>query len=85
MPVIPADRHVLVLYDGRHSDAILGLLAQGFGRKEVAGALEISEATVKFHLTNIFAKLEVHDWHTAVEVAKARRLIGLPAATNRPL
>jgi two-component system, NarL family, response regulator YdfI len=36
---------------------VLRMLAEGLGNKEIAGRLEISEHTVKFHLGSIFAKL----------------------------
>lgn len=38
---------------------VLELLAEGLSNKKIAGELFISEHTVKFHLTSIFAKLDV--------------------------
>lgn len=40
---------------------IIPLVAQGLRNKEIASRLLISEATVRHHLTSIFAKLEVED------------------------
>jgi DNA-binding NarL/FixJ family response regulator len=40
---------------------IIGLLAEGLKNKEIAERLFISPATVRHHLTTIFAKLEVTD------------------------
>jgi len=40
---------------------ILRQLAQGKNNKEIAGAMQISEGTVKNHLTTIFDKLNVED------------------------
>jgi DNA-binding NarL/FixJ family response regulator len=38
---------------------ILGLVAQGYSNIRVAGLLWVTEQTVKFHLSNIYRKLEV--------------------------
>ncbi|MFJ9781126.1 response regulator [Amycolatopsis sp. NPDC101161] len=59
---------------GRERD-ILRQLAQGLGNKEIARALFISEATVKTHLSRIYAKLEVDTRAGAVAVAKEQRLL----------
>jgi len=40
--------------------------------KEISARLGISEATVKFHLKNIFNKLGVHDRHLVAEGATPR-------------
>ncbi|HXI56949.1 MAG TPA: response regulator transcription factor [Polyangia bacterium] len=41
--------------------AVLRELARGASNKEIGVALSIAEGTVKNHVTNIFAKLGVHD------------------------
>ncbi len=38
---------------------VIGLLAKGLRTKEIARALGLSEATIKFHVTHIFEKLGV--------------------------
>jgi len=38
---------------------VLGLLAKGLANKQIAVALEISEHTVKFHVSSIYTKLNV--------------------------
>jgi DNA-binding NarL/FixJ family response regulator len=36
---------------------VLAMLAEGLGNKEIARQLDISDNTVKFHLSSIFGKL----------------------------
>jgi LuxR family maltose regulon positive regulatory protein len=55
---------------------IVDLLAQAFSNKSIARALNISSGTVKWHLKNIFAKLEVGSREAAVIKARNLRLIG---------
>jgi len=56
---------------------ILRLMASGAANKEIAGALYISENTVKTHISNLFQKLGVRDRTEAVTRALARGLISL--------
>ena len=53
---------------------VLTLLAQGASNKTIAQTLIISEHTVKFHLSAIFAKLDVS---TRTEAAIAGARLGL--------
>jgi ATP/maltotriose-dependent transcriptional regulator MalT len=46
--------------------AVLALVADGLGNREIAHALDISEHTVKFHLASIFGKLAVSSRTEAV-------------------
>ncbi len=52
--------------------AILKLVAEGHPNKQVAWRLQVSTDTVKAHLKNIFAKLDVSDRTQAVIVAARR-------------
>lgn len=54
------------------------LLAQGEANKEIASILGVSEETVKTHVRNILAKLQVRDRTEAVTVALRRGIIRLP-------
>jgi DNA-binding NarL/FixJ family response regulator len=54
---------------------VLRLLAEGFANKEIARRLVISEKTVKTHVSNILAKLDVADRTQAALAAVRRRLV----------
>ncbi|MGN5630894.1 response regulator [Streptomyces sp. AC154] len=55
---------------------VLGLVARGTSNREIAAVLFISEATVKTHLTHVFAKLGAKDRAAAVAVAYDRGILG---------
>lgn len=54
---------------------VLELLSNGLGNKEMARELLVSEATVKSHLSHIYAKLGVDTRAGAVAAAIERRII----------
>ena len=56
---------------------VLELVATGKSNREIAAALEITEATVKGHMTNILGKLGVTDRTQAVITALRRGLVHL--------
>lgn len=56
---------------------VLHLIVQGKSNKEVASALDITEATVKGHVTNILGKLGVTDRTQAVITALKRGIVHL--------
>jgi DNA-binding NarL/FixJ family response regulator len=55
---------------------VLGLIAAGRSNREIAAALFVSEATVKTHVNNIFAKTGVRDRAQAVRYAFQHGLAG---------
>ncbi|MFC9844770.1 response regulator [Streptomyces sp. NPDC060223] len=55
---------------------VLALVAKGTSNHEIARVLFISEATVKTHLTHLYAKLGVKDRAAAVAVAYDRGILG---------
>ncbi|WP_328553309.1 response regulator transcription factor [Streptomyces sp. NBC_00358] len=55
---------------------VLGLVAKGTSNREIARVLFISEATVKTHLTHLYAKLGVKDRAAAVATAYDRGILG---------
>lgn len=59
---------------------VLALVARGTSNREIARELFISEATVKTHLTHLYAKLGVRDRAAAVAVAYQRGILGRPGA-----
>lgn len=54
---------------------VLGLLARGLQNKEIAGELNITERTVKFHLSAIYAKLGAGNRTEAVTIALQQGLV----------
>ena len=56
---------------------VLQLMAGGSANKNIAGALSISESTVKTHIANIFQKLDVNHRTEAVTHALQRGIIKL--------
>jgi DNA-binding NarL/FixJ family response regulator len=54
---------------------VLRLMAGGYANKEIADALEVTERTVKNHVSSVLAKLGVRDRTRAVLKALERRLL----------
>ncbi|MFJ7997706.1 response regulator [Streptomyces sp. NPDC096310] len=55
---------------------VLGWVARGTSNRRIAAELFISEATVKTHLTHLYAKLGVKDRAAAVAVGYDRGILG---------
>ncbi|MEU6200196.1 response regulator transcription factor [Streptomyces sp. NPDC047061] len=55
---------------------VLALVARGTSNREIARELFISEATVKTHLTHLYAKLGVNDRAAAVATGYQRGILG---------
>lgn len=54
---------------------VLVLLAQGAANREIAERLVITEGTVKNHVSNILAKLQVENRTQAADIARKRGLV----------
>ncbi|MGW4468561.1 response regulator [Nonomuraea sp. NPDC004354] len=54
----------------RREREILGLIAQGMANQDIAGALTLAERTVKTHVSNILAKLQVSSRTQAALLAR---------------
>lgn len=63
---------------------IVRLIVEGASNKEVASSLNISERTVKGHLSNVFQKLGVADRLKLVLFVRAGKVSGPPAQGRRP-
>jgi DNA-binding NarL/FixJ family response regulator len=58
---------------------VLRLIVGGKRNKEIAGTLDISEGTVKIHVSAILAKLGVFDRTEAVAAALQKGIVQLPS------
>jgi DNA-binding NarL/FixJ family response regulator len=63
------------LLSARESE-VLQLIAEAFSNAQIAAKLQITEATVKRHLTNIYAKLNAVSRVDAIKKATGAKLIG---------
>jgi NarL family two-component system response regulator YdfI len=61
--------------------AVLRSLGEGHSNKEIARSLWLAEQTVKFHLTNIYRKLDVSSRTEAVHWAYQHGLLEAPVVT----
>lgn len=59
---------------------ILQLVAKGYSNGQLARMLWVTEQTVKFHLSNIYRKLDVSNRTEAASWAHTHRLVALEAA-----
>ncbi|HEY1392801.1 MAG TPA: response regulator transcription factor [Methylibium sp.] len=57
---------------------LLVLMARGLNNQEIAAELAIAVPTVKFHITNILAKLQVDSRTEAVLTALKHRIVPAP-------
>lgn len=76
MHKIRFDQSSIVTLTGREAE-VLQLLAQGLANKQIALELSISEHTVKFHISSIYAKLGVTSRTEAVREGIQRGMITL--------
>jgi DNA-binding NarL/FixJ family response regulator len=75
-PPVPA-RHLPVPLTAREQE-VLHLIGEGLRNAEIADRLVISEATVKTHINNLFAKAGFHSRADAVRYALSVPLTGQP-------
>jgi DNA-binding NarL/FixJ family response regulator len=61
---------------------IVVLAARGLSNRQIGRELNLSEATVKRHLANVYAKIGVGSRSEAVRMALVEQWIGLPQITS---
>ncbi|QDQ14113.1 response regulator transcription factor [Streptomyces spectabilis] len=62
---------------------VVGLIAEGLTNQEIARALQVSTATVKTHINNLFAKAGLKDRAQAVRYAYRHGLAQPPGSSRR--
>ena len=72
----PADDGVYEALSEREME-VLGLLAKGMNSKEIAGALFLSDGTVRNYVSSILSKLHANDRTQAVIKAARRGMVKL--------
>ncbi|CAN7679776.1 helix-turn-helix transcriptional regulator [Rhizobium sp. LjRoot254] len=60
----------------RRENKILVMISEGAANKSIAGMLGVSEATVKFHLGNVYRKLGCRSRQEAISTARAAGIVG---------
>ncbi|MFF3322861.1 response regulator [Streptomyces sp. NPDC002889] len=65
----------------RREGEVLGLIAEGLSNADIARSLQISTATVKTHINNLFAKAGLHDRAQAVRYAYREGLAQPPGSS----
>ena len=80
--VKPGDEFIL----SKREKTVLSLVAQGLTNGEIANTLYISPHTVKVHLRNIMAKLQVKNRQQAVVLAKEKDMLSdVNGSTIKPI
>jgi RNA polymerase sigma factor (sigma-70 family) len=72
--IMRPDAHAIEPLSERERE-VLVLLAQGLANKDIAEKLVITEGTVKNHVSNILAKLQVENRTQAADIARKRGLV----------
>jgi len=83
LPPVAAGREDEDVALTRREREILALVAEGHSNRELARMLWVTEQTVKFHLSNIYRKLDVANRTEASRWAHRNGLVG--AATAQPM
>jgi DNA-binding CsgD family transcriptional regulator len=80
-PENPAARRLAEL--GQREREVLALMMAGLRNRDIAGRLFISERTVKFHVSNILAKIQVGSRTEAIAVAHRAGIAVVPTDGGR--
>jgi DNA-binding NarL/FixJ family response regulator len=76
----PAEAHAATAVLTKREREILQLVAEGHSNGQLAKMLWVTEQTVKFHLSNIYRKLDVANRTEASRWAQIHGLLATPAA-----
>jgi DNA-binding NarL/FixJ family response regulator len=76
--VVAADAHLAVASLTKREREILQLVAEGHSNSELARMLWVTEQTIKFHLSNIYRKLDVANRTEASRWAQVHGLLAAP-------
>jgi DNA-binding NarL/FixJ family response regulator len=85
LPPVTADEEEEHVGLTRREREILALVAEGHSNRELARMLWVTEQTVKFHLSNIYRKLDVANRTEASRWAHRHGLVGMVAAEGLPV
>jgi len=85
LPPVVADEEDEMVTLTRREREILALVAEGHSNGELARMLWVTEQTVKFHLSNIYRKLDVANRTEASRWAHRHGLVGTATATVAPI
>jgi DNA-binding NarL/FixJ family response regulator len=65
-------------------EEVLGGILRGLANKEIACELNVSERTIKFHVSSLLSKFKVHSRLELVREASQQAMKHLPAAVGSP-
>jgi len=68
----------------RREEEVLGGILKSLANKEIANQLNLSERTVKFHVSSLLAKFKVRGRMELMREASQRSMNSLPAAVHSP-
>jgi DNA-binding NarL/FixJ family response regulator len=68
----------------RREEDVLGGILRSLTNKEIAGELNLSERTIKFHVSSLLSKFKVHSRMELMREASQQAMKPLPAAVGSP-
>lgn len=68
----------------RREEEVLGGILRGLANKEIASELNVSDRTIKFHVSSLLSKFKVRGRQELMREASQQAVKHLPAAANSP-